>query len=134
MMTVVVFVVFACMFFAIYLLIAAGRASLAEISELQGVVNARDERIEELMTHLEIAQAAIPDPNAKRKRVFFENQSGEPAAYCGELSDKDGVIRAIGFMLEAELDDMSLHGSEEVALIMTVAELTDTEVDNLPSA
>lgn len=52
--------------------------------------------VEKLKKHGVEIMAVAPTINAKLKRVFLRNNdSGEPAAYCGLLSDKADVTHGM---------------------------------------
>lgn len=71
----------------------------------------------------------------KTDRVFFRNNdSGECAAYCGSLSNRDEVLKAIGYILAADLEELPHQGSivEGIDYSLLVVPMTDAEVEALP--
>lgn len=70
---------------------------------------------------------------AKTVRVFFcDEDSGECAFYCGELSDKECVMKAIGHMIAAGLDELRCGSTGAISYYLETRSMTDAEVADLP--
>lgn len=64
-------------------------------------------------------------------RVFISNESGEPAAYCGDFGSPE-TIKAIGYFVQADLESAVEMGELDAPFTLILKEMTDAEVEALP--
>lgn len=64
-------------------------------------------------------------------RVFINNESGEPSAYCGTLGLPE-TSKAIGHFIQADLESAIEMGEFEIPFTIKIKEMSEAEVEALP--